>query len=570
MQRLTHEKWQIRKNAFKQIADLISTIKSNINDNNFKNNNNLNSINFEPAEQELTETMETLFPWFKYLITDANVISLCEGLNSFCFLFDFCSNEQKNKALILFFDELEKLIMHSKNTIIDLSLKIILNALRAKKFANFVISEIIRKLNTNNNKLLVFLSKAIDEMLDFGFSAGAAFSEHYLKLLFEKVVFYFKNLKQQQMNKNLERKKILGKIIAIIFEKIADDLETVKHWVNLATEDSAALDKLLCNVDKGKKEFKEIVKNNNNKKNDDINNDDYYRKRFKHTLFEAIPCKITKQSNFNNNLAAVAANNRENINLKLKTTDANLDYNNYNYPDSSKNKNLNDLNFNSNKNENENSELNVNQNTENIDLFSVLPNEFFNIPYITALKAKKEILENVNKKLLELQSIKDKDYKDFLNIVNYAIDDVNILINLEGIRILKNFCKLNKTSNNQSKLKTLIISCYDKFKDKKTNVKLELFELFDVLITNHIFAFEQFFIFKLQHVLTQKNPIVKINILEYVKETLSKYADKANKSIYKNSKNKSEELKINSRSNRVKSLDLRNKLNGTKAYSLYF
>jgi hypothetical protein len=543
MQRLTHEKWQIRKHAFKQSADLIFTIKSNINK---QEKNNINSPSGE-AEQELIETMETLFPWFKYLITETNVIALCEGLNSFCFLMDFCSNEQKNKALILFFDELEKLIMHNKSTINDLCLKIVLNVLRVKKFANFVINEIIRELNTNNNKLLMFFYKCVEEMLDDSFSEGA-YSEHYLKLLFEKVVFYF----SQQQNKNIERKKIYGKIINSTFEKITDDLETVKHYLNLGSDDLVSIEKLLYNADKEKKEQKKNI--------------------FKYRLYEAI--RISKnQGDINKN----TINNRD-INLRLKTAEVNFDPSYY--PNIIKNKNLVDLNLKSSLKENKNgleNDFDCNAINENIDLFTILPSEFSDIPYITALKVKKEILDNVNKKLMEITSIKEKNYKDFLNIVNHAIADTNILINLEGIKILKNFCKLSKSSLNQSKLKNLVISCYEKFKDKKTNVKMELFDLFNIIIVNQIFSFEYFFIFKLRHIITQKNPVVKINLLEYIKETFRKY----DKSITKDNKNDKTQTKGNfetklknekliTRINRNKSVHFRNKLNGIKCLFSYF
>ncbi len=306
---------------------------------------------------------------------------------------------------------------------------------------------------------------------------------------------------------------------------------------------------MLSNVDTEKKELQE---NNCNNKINEINNKN---KRFYYKLYDAIPSLIKTQSH----------NNRSEKNLKLKAIEDNLDSYNNPYGSSTK-KNVNKLYFNSNFGKEYTDGLDNESNQypflENIDLFTVLPNEFFEIPYVTALKNKKVILENVNKKLLEYKSIKDKDYKDFLNIVNHAIDDLNILVNLEGIKLLKNFCKLSKTINNQSKLKNLLVSCYDKFKDKKTNVKLELFDLFNTIITNRIFTFEQLLVFKLQHVLTQKNPIVKINILEYAMETLSKY-DKASKrkvdtKCNLKSKIKSDELKLNVRSlNRVKNFDFR-------------
>ena len=85
--------------------------------------------------------------------------------------------------------------------------------------------------------------------------------------------------------------------------------------------------------------------------------------------------------------------------------------------------------------------------------------------------------------MTELLIIKDREYKEILSIINYTIDDTNILVNLEGIKVFKNICRLNKNSANLTKIKSLLTSCFEKFKDKKTNVKLELFDLFNIIIT---------------------------------------------------------------------------------------
>lgn len=508
MQRLTHEKWQIRKNAFKQISELIITLQTN--------NNNKSQSEGE-NNYDIAETMETLFPWLKYLITDSNIVALNEGLNSFCYLLDYCSNEQKNKALILFFDELEKLTMHNKNSIAHLCLKVIINAASTKKFSSFTISEMIRKLNTTNNKLLVFLHKVIEEMLDI----PGLISEHYLKLFFEKAVLYYNSAKQ--LNKNQERKKIYGKIITSVFEKINDDLDSIKHHLNLNSEDAPNFDKLLLKANKYKKDFKALNGNNSNEN------------LHQFTLYEPVaegknPHGSNLANNYNTNKAKGLDNNAVGGSNKNAIGVNNNNYNNFTMKDGNNNNNE----F---KNYGSNSNLNnlYNNNNNNlinevVDLFNILPNEFFEIPYITALKTKKEILENVNRKLMDYVNIKDREYKEILNIINYTIDDTNVLVNLEGIKFLKNFCRLTRNTSNQTKLKNLVISCYEKFKDKKTNVKLELFDLFDTILLNQIFQFEQFFVFMLQHVISQKNPIVKQNILEYVKEVLNK-SDKAVKNI---------------------------------------
>ena len=58
---------------------------------------------------------------------------------------------------------------------------------------------------------------------------------------------------------------------------------------------------------------------------------------------------------------------------------------------------------------------------------------------------------------------------------------------------------------------------YIKFTDNKTNVKKQLFILFDTIIINFCMQIENFIDFTLQFVVKQKNSIIKQNIAEYIK-----------------------------------------------------
>ena len=68
--------------------------------------------------------------------------------------------------------------------------------------------------------------------------------------------------------------------------------------------------------------------------------------------------------------------------------------------------------------------------------------------------------------------------------INYSIEDSNILIHLEGIKLLENICRLVQNYISTQKLKLLLEKCFDKLKDKKSLVKSELFSLFNMIIKN--------------------------------------------------------------------------------------
>jgi hypothetical protein len=68
-----------------------------------------------------------------------------------------------------------------------------------------------------------------------------------------------------------------------------------------------------------------------------------------------------------------------------------------------------------------------------------------------------QILEKSNEILNKIQFVKDKDKNliDVYKTINYSIEDSNILIHLEGIKILENICRLINEFINRQKLKLL-------------------------------------------------------------------------------------------------------------------
>ena len=114
------------------------------------------------------------------------------------------------------------------------------------------------------------------------------------------------------------------------------------------------------------------------------------------------------------------------------------------------------------------------------DILSIIPNEFFEYHFLTQFQAKIKLLESTNNILSKIKNIKDKEKNlvDVYRTINYSIEDSNILIHLEGIKLLENICRLVQNYINVQKLKLLLEKCFDKLKDKKSLVKSELFSLF--------------------------------------------------------------------------------------------
>ena len=176
------------------------------------------------------------------------------------------------------------------------------------------------------------------------------------------------------------------------------------------------------------------------------------------------------------------------------------------------------------------------------DLSSVFPNDFFEYVFMTQFQEKLSVLEEVNKILPKIKTIRDKDNKNFTDIyktIHLSIEDSNILIHLEGIKILGHIARLLMSDINMQKLKLILETCFDKFKDKKSLVKNELFNLFDAIIENECLPCEMLILFMLQFCQNQQKvtAVVKQSIIEYIKilfktskskikKLLSKIADK--------------------------------------------
>ena len=304
-------------------------------------------------------------------------------------------------------------------------------------------------------------------------------SEFFLDCIFNGVLSenYVKMLFEKSIHiyfsmglKFFEKKKIFSKMILSIYNIIEDDIQTIKNYNKITSQ----------------KEFDNLFLKS--KKSKDIK-------------FRLYP----KSENSENKV--IENNEKNNDNEK-------------NYIENNK----------------KNNDIDVPIVSEEVnDIISLLPNSFFEYHFITSFTEKMSILENSNKILNQITSVKERE-KNLLEVyktINYSIEDSNILIHLEGIKLLEHICRLYQDNINEQKLKNLLYTCFDKFKDKKSLVKNELFNLFDMVIENECLQIEQFISFTLQFCINQKKEsvIVKQSLLEYLK-TLFKYNLKENMNVY--------------------------------------
>lgn len=481
-QRLLHQKWQIRKNAYKEVSEIIASSEND------------------------SEIFETFSPWLKYFLSETNVIALVESLNTF-YTFNKYSSEHRSKLMIDLFDELEKLLNHFKQNLNEVCHKLILLYLNTKKMFNSTFNEILKKLNSTNLKLINFMQKIILDLLNEKIdsqigndknptkceknqinqinqttsnqTAIGALSENYIKILLEKSILYYST-----SSKNIEKKKIFAKLISEIYSVLEDSYHVIRKNVNVINFND--LEKLFKSVKKRKDISKRFI---------------IYNETFD-IIQSGGGNKLSDQED-EEEVAGMSHMNPGNVINEEKY--------------SKNSKNLNEKNS---KIPGHNISSPSHSPSEANDIISALPDDFYEIPYVNHFNQKKEILEKAYKILSNLQTIKDKekDHREVLSSLNYAIDDSNVLVHSEGIRCLNHIARLLKYSINQSKLKLLLLSSFDKFKDKKSLVKIELYSLYDSIILNSCFVngIEYFLNFILQFIQNQKNPVIKQSLLEYL------------------------------------------------------
>ena len=288
-------------------------------------------------------------------------------------------------------------------------------------------------------------------------------SLNYIRILFEKII----NLYAKTNYKLGKKRKIYADLLIYIYNNIEDDYNIIRS--NLKLSSLKEIDML----------FNKIKKNKENK--------------YKFRLYNEVNLDTSINNKTNNKINKTPEKKAKNIEKKEKKEKNNIN----------------------------NLILNQNNTPDINDILSIIPNEFFEYHFLTQFQPKIKLLESTNNILSKVKNIKDKEKNlvDVYRTINYSIEDSNILIHLEGIKLLENICRLVQNFINTQKLKALLETCFDKLKDKKSLVKNELFSLFNMVVENRCLEGDKFILFILQFCTNQKkeNSQVKMGLLEYIK-----------------------------------------------------
>ena len=438
-------------------------------------------------EEDKQKAFDYFSPWIKYFLEETNSYVIPECLNFFIIF-----NSLFPSFLIVcikdFFDNVERYISFGIFSINESCIKIFLMLLNEKKLYNQAFNEILKllvKSSTSSVKIIKFIHEIIVALLEKN-----VFQENYIKILFEKIIYIYSSINI----KNNEKRKIFENLIKYIYLFIEDDYEKIKNNIKLSS-------------------YKDLD-----------------------TLFNKINSLNLKKRNIKYNLYPRP------IKTDIDTNNSNdyFDYNNMDYRllserSNTSHKSIYGRNSLNKTPEKKNNIMQIGINGEVNDILSILPNEFFEYHFTVQFQAKIQILEKANEILSKIKFVKDKDKNliDVYKTINYSIEDSNILIHLEGIKILENICRLINEFINKQKLKLLLETCFDKLKDKKSIIKNELFNLFNIVIEYQCFELNKFISFILNFCCNEKNDnsIIKLGLLEYIKSLFSQQSKKVQSQI---------------------------------------
>jgi len=78
----------------------------------------------------------------------------------------------------------------------------------------------------------------------------------------------------------------------------------------------------------------------------------------------------------------------------------------------------------------------------------------------------------------------NKDYSPIYNVLIHMLEDPNMLVFIEGIKMIDHLCTLLKGSIKASKMKQFVNLLADKYKETKTAVLVQLEITFHSIIEN--------------------------------------------------------------------------------------
>lgn len=122
-----------------------------------------------------------------------------------------------------------------------------------------------------------------------------------------------------------------------------------------------------------------------------------------------------------------------------------------------------------------------------VDLMTLLPDKFTEIPYLTQINEKKRTLEEFRIELSKLLkpgvTIKQKEYATIFNVLNHMLEDKTMLVYIEAIKTVEILAQLLKFQL-KPKIRTFIQLLASKYGEMKTAVITTVDKAMSIIVTN--------------------------------------------------------------------------------------
>lgn len=159
---------------------------------------------------------------------------------------------------------------------------------------------------------------------------------------------------------------------------------------------------------------------------------------------------------------------------------------------------------------------------EIIDLLTLLPENFGEIPYSTSINMKKKTMEQFNTELTKMAAkpntqAKNKDYTTIFNVLTHMLEDKTMLVYLEAVKTVELLAVLLRT-NLKPKVKNFVQLLTSKYAEMKTAVIAAIDKAMAALVANACSANYYADLCLNQIASTHKNPRVKQFVIEHAVE----------------------------------------------------
>ena len=170
-ERLPHKKWQFRKNAYTEIADMFEHASRG--ENFYDTTSNGEQYEFNPLER--------FQEWLIRIIRDSNLIAQYEGLKTLQVYLN-CAPDVKNATMSTLPDLLDK-VNHKKKNFKDITISIA-EAMFGREMSYYIVPELLKRFKTARNEQITIFS--ID-LLELIISKDRYIDEMNLKHIFKGI-----------------------------------------------------------------------------------------------------------------------------------------------------------------------------------------------------------------------------------------------------------------------------------------------------------------------------------------------------------------------------------------------